>query len=245
MGGMPPKYATPGTIPAEGEVWQPVGPTTTLLTAHLVRVADIAPLVPAGLEIVRVLPGRTLASTLLSFYGPGSTLVYHELVVACALVRCGGATGFFVSHIYVDSADSVTGGRRMGLPKEMAVFAWDGAQPGVAKVSGALPGGGLGELCTIRHGRAPFRVGFSLGGGSLSVMDDGRVMHFGSKIRGRWGLVRARIEVPASSPLAAVPLGQPLVSLMSGPMQGEMGLDFRPVGKVRPRTTPLLVPVAG
>ena len=87
-----PRYAVPGTIPAAGEVWQPVGPTTTLLTAHLVPVAAVAPLVPAGLEIVRVLPGRTVASTLLSYYGPGSTLVYHELVVACALVRCGGAT---------------------------------------------------------------------------------------------------------------------------------------------------------
>ena len=227
---MTPRYAEPGTIPAAGEVWQPVGPTTTLLTAHLVPVAAVAPLVPKGLEIVRVLPGRTVASTLLSYYGPGSTLVYNELVVACALVRCGGATGFFVSHIYVDSEASVTGGRRMGLPKEMATFDWDGARPGVARI-----GTEAGPLCTIRYGRPLFSLRVPISSGSISVLDDGQVMHFGATIDGRWGAVKARIEVPAGSALSSVPLGRPVVALASGPMRGEMGLGLRAVGRVAPR----------
>ena len=237
---MSPRYAVPGLIPALGEVWQPVGPTSTLVTAHLVRVSAVAPLVPPGLEIVRVLPGLTLASTLLSFYGPGSTLEYNEFVVACALVRAGGATGFYVSHIYVDSADSVTGGRRMGLPKELASFGWDGARPGVATIrqNGA-------PLCTIRYGRPWLSVPTTLSSGSISVLDDGQVVHFGSKVRGRWGLVRARIEVPQESPLAGVPLRWPVLSLVCGAMRGEMGLDLRPVGTVRPRAEPLLAPVTG
>jgi hypothetical protein len=45
------------------------------------------------------------------------------------------------------------------------------------------------------------------------------------------------------SPLAGVRLGQPVVSLISGPMEAEMGLEFRAVGRVRRRSRPLLAPV--
>lgn len=235
---MPPRYARPGTIPEAGEVWQPVGPTATLLTAHLVPVEAVRPLVPAGIEIVQVLPGKTLASTLLSYYGPGSTLVYHELVVGCAYVKHAGAHGFFVSHIYVDSADSVTGGRRMGLPKEMASFAWNGAMPGEAVVMGPE-----GILCHVRYGRPMLTLPFAVAGGTVSVLDSGEVVHFTSRIRGRWGFAAASIDVPSGSPLAAVRLGRPVVSLISGPMMAEMGLDFRAVGQVRRRSQPLLAPV--
>ena len=235
---MAPRYATPGTIPEAGEVWQPVGPTATLLTAHLVPVAAVRAMVPAGIEIVSVLPGYTLASTLLSYYGPGSTLEYHELVVGCAYVRHGGAHGVFVSHIYVDSADSVTGGRRMGLPKEMASFAWNGAMPGEACVTGPS-----GILCRVRYGRPGLRVRVPITGGTVSVLDSGEVVHFKSRIEGKWGFAGASLDVPANSPLAAVQLGQPFVSLVSGPMRAEMGLEFRAVGQVRRRSRPLLAPV--
>ncbi|MBI3791402.1 MAG: acetoacetate decarboxylase family protein [Gemmatimonadetes bacterium] len=235
---MAPRYARPGTIPEAGEVWQPVGPTATLLTAHLVPVEAVRPLVPEGIEVVSVLPGHTLASTLLSYYGPGSTLVYHELVVGCAYVKHAGAHGFFVSHIYVDSADSVTGGRRMGLPKEMAQFNWNGAMPGEAVVIGPE-----GILVRVRYGRPLLRVPFSVTGGTVSVLDSGEVVHFKSRIRGRWGFAGASLDVPANSPLARVQLGQPVVSLVSGPMMAEMGLEFRAVGQVRRRSRPLLAPV--
>ncbi len=237
---MAPRYATPGTIPEAGEVWQPVSPTATLLTAHLVPVAAVRPLVPAGIDIVQLWPGYTLASTLLSYYGPGSTLVYNELVVGCAYVRVGRAHGVFVSHIYVDSAESVTGGRRMGLPKELASFSWNGAMPGEACVTG--PGG---ILCRIRYGRPGIRVRVPMTGGTVSVLDSGEVVHFKSRIAGRWGFAGASVDVPAMSPLAAVQLGQPFVSLVSGPMRAEMGLEFRAVGMVRRRSNPLLGPVLG
>jgi hypothetical protein len=232
------RYARPGSIPEAGEVWQPVGPTATLLTAHLVPVEAVRPFVPEGLEIVRVLPGKTLASLLLSYYGPGSTLVYNELVVGCAYVRHNGATGFYVSHIYVDSPESVTGGRRMGLPKELAQFQWNGHLPGEACVIGA---GGI--LCRVRYGRPSLRMGFPVSGGTVSVLDSGEVVHFRSRIKGAWGFAGASLDVPDSSPLAGVQLGQPVVSLVSGPMRGEMGLDFRRVGQVRRRSRPLLAPV--
>ncbi|HVF16551.1 MAG TPA: acetoacetate decarboxylase family protein, partial [Steroidobacteraceae bacterium] len=61
-------------------------------------------------------------------YGAGSTLQYHELIVAPALVRLGWRMGAWISHIYVDSEMSMLAGREIwGLPKQLAAFHWSGA----------------------------------------------------------------------------------------------------------------------
>jgi acetoacetate decarboxylase len=53
-------------------------------------------------------------------------LEYSELIVIAGLVRYSGQIGGWVSHIYVDNADSVAGGRNIwGLPKELAEFIWE------------------------------------------------------------------------------------------------------------------------
>jgi hypothetical protein len=220
-----PRFAEPGTIPALGEVWQPVGPTMTLLTAHLVPIAAVRPLVPRGLSIVPVWPGYTLGSTLLSYYGPESTLEYHELVVAGALVRYGRTIAPFVTHIYVDSERSVTGGRRMGLPKELALFDWNGRAPGVATLS--LPSGT--PLCAVRYGAPGLGMSLRLAGPTISVIGDA-AWHFRSGMRGRWGLTSAHVEIPPASPVAQLRMGRALAAVACGPMRGEMGLGMRPLG---------------
>lgn len=219
--------ATRGTIPALGEVWEPVGPTMTLLTAHLVRAAAVRPFVPDGLHIVHVLPGWTLASALLSYYGPTGTMEYHELALAGALVRHGRHVAPFVTHIYVDREDSVVGGRRMGLPKEMATFAWDGRRPGQAALTRAdgVP------LATIRYGGRGLDLTMRLRSPSLTTI--GReVWAFRSWIRGAWGLTSAAFEVPPASPLAPLGLGKALIATSCGPMRGRMGEKMRLVGQL-------------
>lgn len=58
-------------------------------------------------------------------YEEGSTLRYSELVVWVA-VRHGWRVGALITHIYVDDAVSMRGGREIwGLPKELARFAWE------------------------------------------------------------------------------------------------------------------------
>lgn len=219
------KPARRGTVPRLGEVWEPVGPTMTLLTAHLVRVRDVAPFVPPGLVIQPVLPGYTVASTLLSYYGPESTLEYNELVVAGALVRHRGRVAPFVTHIYVDSERSVTGGRRMGLPKELATFDWNGRAPSTARVTrvDGVP------VATIAYGRRGTGLTLRLAGPTISVI--GReVWRFTSWMRGAWGLTRASVEAPPTSPVAPLQLGRALVALSCGPMRGRMGESMRTIG---------------
>ena len=62
----------------------------------------------------------------LASFGPGSVLEDDELIVAAALTQHAGRSGFRISHIYVDDADSVDGGREIwGLPKDLAQFTWE------------------------------------------------------------------------------------------------------------------------
>ncbi|MDX2182345.1 MAG: acetoacetate decarboxylase family protein [Gemmatimonadaceae bacterium] len=217
--------ARPGSIPERGEVWLPVGPTHTLLTAHLVRIDAVRPMVPPPLRIVPVFPGYTLGATLLSYYGPESTLEYHELVVAGALVRAGRRVAPFVTQIYVDSADSVTGGRRMGLPKELATFAWRGTAPDEAHITRAdgVP------IARIAYGRARVGLEVTLGGPTITMID-GAPWRFRSTMRGHFGLCAAAVETDASSPLAPLALGRAPVAVLSGAMRGAMGLDLAPIG---------------
>ncbi len=92
-------------------------------TLNLVDIDRVRQFIPAELEIVTILPGKTLGSVYISEYRSGSVLTYNELIVAPALVRNRGKVGGWISHIYVDNLDSVAGGREIwGLPKEMAEF---------------------------------------------------------------------------------------------------------------------------
>jgi acetoacetate decarboxylase len=117
-----------------------------LLSIHAIDLAIAKEFVPADLEIVSVLPGKTLGSLYLSVYEANSTLQYHELIVAPALVRYQGKIGSWISHIYVDHPDSVAGGRNIwGLPKELADFSWSEDRVAVSQ--------GDRSLCQVRYDR--------------------------------------------------------------------------------------------
>lgn len=95
-------------------------------TLQLLDVERVRPLVPFSLDIVSVLPGKTLGGVYVAHYGTGSTLIYNELIVVNAIVHHAGRVGSWISHIYVDQPDSVAGGREIwGLPKELAQFTWE------------------------------------------------------------------------------------------------------------------------
>lgn len=224
----PPRYATPGSVPGPGEVWCPVGEKSTLYAVHLVPVRAVAPYIPRGLEIVSF-GGYTLGVVFLSYYGPASTLEYHELIVMPALVRYRKARAFWVTHIYVDNELSVQGGRAVfGLPKEMAEFDWLGGRPGEARLS--LAGQ---PLITIRYGAPHGRVPGWIGGPSISVVGN-EVLFFLSRLRAEYGLCRVSYEIAPTSPLATLELGRPLFGILAGAMHGFMGERQRILGPLAP-----------
>ncbi|MFL6548134.1 MAG: acetoacetate decarboxylase family protein [Povalibacter sp.] len=97
-----------------------------VVALRLVPVREIRERVPSSLQVISVFPGRTLGMLAMIRYGAGSTLQYHELIVAPALVATGPRVGSWISHIYVDSEASMLGGRtEWNLPKQLAEFSWN------------------------------------------------------------------------------------------------------------------------
>lgn len=105
-----------GDVP---EVLYPAAPwrsTGALWTAAFTSASNLP--VPGDL---RPLAGRRRLIVVLTDYREG-TLAYRELVVA-TLVRRGARAGVLALGIWVDSVESMWGGRRLwGLPKELADF---------------------------------------------------------------------------------------------------------------------------
>ncbi|HZO90342.1 MAG TPA: acetoacetate decarboxylase family protein [Chthonomonadaceae bacterium] len=165
-------------------------------------------LIPPELKPIPVWPGKTLGGLYLASYGPGSTLEYHELIVVAALVRCGYRVGAWISHIYVDSAASLAGGRQIwGLPKEIAQFAWEPGELGRLAVRQ-----GERRLCTLHlnrtRGTLPLRFPLPV----FSVLGPER-LYFTGALTCRVGLAEARWEIPEESPFSALNLSRPWLTL--------------------------------
>jgi hypothetical protein len=211
------RYARPGTIPELGEIWRPVCPNGLLMSLHLVEIAAARRFLPPGLRPIPVWPGKTLGGVLLGYYGPGSTLEYHELAVLTGLARFRGRFGFWVSHLYVDSEASVIGGQHLGLDKQIADFDWPAGMPPF-RVTVVHKGQ---HLLGVRGSRGFPLLPFWLGAGSFSRLG-GRTLWFSSRFRAWWRICRVEYTVPENSPLADLRLGRPLVAVAAKRARGLM-----------------------
>jgi acetoacetate decarboxylase len=171
-------------------------------TIRLVDTAKARAFVPSDLDIVPVLPGKTLGLMYLASYAQGSALSYNELIVVPALARHGKNVGFWISHIYVDHPDSMAGGREIwGLPKELARFDWLGGEQTEARIS-------QGEriLCNLRYAR-----GLRLWRQPLFLpvlsQQGGNLLRFEGRLTARLGLGKGQADIPFDSPFAALGLG--------------------------------------
>lgn len=183
-------------------------------TVHLIDIAKASPYVPIGIEIVSVLPGKTIGGVYLSQYKTGSTLLYSELIVIAAIVRQGGKLGAWISHIYVDQADSIQGGREIWkLPKEMAEFDWQGNEQRVlVKGESSEPGGADRVLCRFAdHGRLNL---WRQSGQVLTYSQlESDLFLFEASAAGNLAIVNSRLDVPSSSSFAHLIDSPPLLTV--------------------------------
>ncbi len=97
--------------------------------------SDVPVTLPAGVAPLLGRRGRVVA---LVRYLEGSTLCYDELLIGIP-ARVGLHPGVYVEYLYVNSAASLWGGRRIwGLPKEPATFTWHDETCRVTTPDGAL-----------------------------------------------------------------------------------------------------------
>jgi hypothetical protein len=179
-----------------------------ILTLHLVEIDRARRFVPPELDIVAVLPGKTLGSVYFSDYQPGSVLEYNELIVAPALVQHRGRVGGWISHIYVDCLASVAGGREIwGLPKEVAQFVR--SDRGVTIQQHDL------TLCTLNY-RSSWFSSFSLQPkitGYCFGNLNSDLLYFANDFQGELSWIDGMLSIPSASPFAGLNLFKPLLTL--------------------------------
>jgi acetoacetate decarboxylase len=175
--------------------WRLEGELT--LVAARVRVAAARRFaVPPGVRILSA-AGTTAGGVMLARYSAG-TLRYHELIVFSALARLGARPGMVVSHIYVDSEESMRGGREIwGLPKELAEFSFAPARF-EARRDGAL-------LLRARLRRRRGGLPLALLAPTLGERD-GAAVHAVGRLRMRAAPALVTLDVPPTSPFAALGL---------------------------------------
>jgi hypothetical protein len=180
-----------------------------ILTLHLVSIDLVRPLVPSELNIVSILPGKTLGGVYFSKYIAGSVLEYSELIIIPVVVSYGLNFGGWVSHIYVDNPDSVAGGREIwGLPKELAEFHWEGngMQHRLTVQQNSV------ELCALDYNNPGFAwpQWFSASGFSTKASN---LMIFSPQLDSRLGFASSKLKIPAKSPFYGMDFGQPLLTV--------------------------------
>jgi acetoacetate decarboxylase len=184
-------------------------------TLQLIDVARVRPLVPSELEIVSVLPGKTLGGVYISSYGLGSVMEYNELIVVSAIVNYAGKWGAWISHIYVDNPNSVAGGRKIwGLPKELAQFSWEGNDSVKAAPLGyrVTVSQANRQLCSLNYSKQNLAVPVPFSGNVFST-DSRNLLLFKGEFQSRIGLIRGELEIPEESYFANLNLSQPLLTV--------------------------------
>lgn len=208
------------------------------VTLHWVEVDRARGFVPPEFSVVAFRPGKTIGGLFTAEYGPGSELEYNELIASCATVWYRGRLAAWTTHVYVDNPESVRGGRQLlGVPKHFAPFTREiGTRNRITVGEMDRP------ICRIAYGRPLWlwRQRLRLAALHLDARDPSgatAVAH-GNELRGRLGLLRATVEIPAESPLSVLGFGPPLLSLCGRGVEATLGgAPFLP-----PRTVPVTPP---
>ncbi|MPZ61534.1 MAG: acetoacetate decarboxylase [Propionibacteriales bacterium] len=157
--------------------------------------------------------GLDLVSTAFVDYQPGGVLEYRELLFARTVLPRGLAPAATITEIWVDSEESLRGGRELwAIPKEMATFAF---------TDGALVAGGLAtaRFDVRRHlpGRLPIR--FQL----VQHREDGTEVVTQTRARAGVQLAHADWQFDPAGPLVRLRHHRPAVSVVLADFQLQFG----------------------
>lgn len=183
-------------------------------TLHLLDVDRARRFIPSYLQIVQVLPGKTLGGVYLVYYGTSPVDAYNELIIVSGIVTYAGKFGAWISHLYVDNSNSVEGGRNIwGLPKELAQFHWHlEGFPQVHVSQKDL------ALCTLTCTGRSHSLNLPLAAPVLSRLDS-QVMRFNGHGKFNLQLISSTLDVPSSSPFAPLNFGKSGLSFYSNPLK--------------------------
>ena len=208
-------------------------------TWQLLDVERVRPFIPPEFDLICVLPGKTVGGIYFSHYGSGSAIEYSELIVTAGLVSYSGQLGGWISHIYVDSADSVAGGRNIwGLPKELAEFTWEKNNGHTSGYSHSLIICQKERtLCNLSYNPPKFGLQLRLSANAFSTQS-ASILLFKSKFESHLSLVAAQLRVPPESPFANLGLESPWLTLYWDQLRVAIGAP-KSIGYREPVVSPL------
>ncbi len=183
-------------------------------TLHGLDIDRVCSLIPSSLELVPVLPQKTLGGVYVASYKAGSTIIYNELIVVSAIVYCKGKVGAWISHIYVDHPASIEGGREIwGLPKEFAHFTWDQTShhPSVQITQGDQ------VLCTLNCKDHWFGLLQPVFVPCLSTLHS-NLITFEGQGSVKWHIANIDLDIPSQSHFAWLNMGRPGLSFYLRPL---------------------------
>ena len=191
-------YAAKGEIPKPGEVWLPVGDKAHLMMIHLIDIKCVKEFIPKELQIVPVLPGKTLGLVFMTSMGPESTLPYHEFIIAPALIKAKKKKGFFVTHIFVDNEKSQIGGKNdFGLDKQPAEFRWNWEHGKSGTISVAESNT---KIITIKYEKQFLKLPLRLSGGVFSILQD-KLIWCNNIFKAKFGFTKVENVIHDGSPI--------------------------------------------
>jgi acetoacetate decarboxylase len=178
-------------------------------TINLIDIERSRQVIPSELEIVSILPGKTLGGVYLSVYESGSLLQYNELIVVAGLTRYQNQLGAWISHIYVDNEVSVAGGREIWqLPKEMADFSWQEGQITVKQENS--------PICTLDFKQNWYHFSSwwqqKLTANAFSGLNTDLLL-FSNSFSSQLNLLSGHLKIPQNSPFASLNLQQPWLTI--------------------------------
>jgi len=194
-----------------------------LLTVFALPRASMPPelgeFAPPGVTPV-VLGGHALVGVALVDYAPGSVLEYDELLVS-ALTRRGPKLVSTLAHIWVDSPQSVAGGRELwAIPKGLARFDHDGRSTTV-DVDGQRA---ASLTASVGKRVLPGWQSFTL---TTAQRLEGRNVLATNAARGHVRRARIDWDFATDGPLAYMNAGRPLMSIELDKMGISFGLSCR------------------
>ncbi len=160
-----------------------------------------------------------LVGTAFADYGSDGTLSYRELVVACP-TRAGMLPAVRITDIWVDSATSRNGGRRLwGIPKELAAFDHDDGDAWSARADGTAIASVRFRRGPVLLARAPFRLR------TAQQRPDGATVVTPARGTARVHAAGADWSVAADGPLGRLFGRHPFASLLLTEVRLTVGAD--------------------
>jgi hypothetical protein len=186
-----------------------------VISLQLMDVKKVRPLLPQELEIIPILPGKTIGGIYISTYGEGSVLNYSELIVFSSLTRYGDRIGAWITHIYVDNFQSIAGGTNIwGLPKQMARFNWTkGDRPQITVYQGEQ------LLCCLSYGWQSPGIPFSIPPFFNFSRLESELVWFSAHAKATSHLLLGTdLQIPSASPFADLELSYPWLGFSLDPL---------------------------